>query len=121
MLEIPGTLTTIQYQYADSAVLKRLLIILSACLFQFGCTTLGPDFIKPESPIEAADASLNVTLADYDDVLVSLAGELDLFSDDEIETGTLDKQQERWTSARGDIALNLIAVYKALGGGWSLH
>ena len=46
-----GTLTTIQYQYADSAVFKRLLIILAACLFQFGCTTLGPDFSKPESPI----------------------------------------------------------------------
>lgn len=30
-------------------------------------------------------------------------------------------QQEQWTSARGDIALNLIALYKALGGGWSLR
>ena len=29
-------------------------------------------------------------------------------------------QQEQWTAARGDIALNLIALYKALGGGWSL-
>lgn len=30
-------------------------------------------------------------------------------------------QQDQWTRARGDIALNLIAVYKALGGGWSLR
>lgn len=29
---------------------KRLLIILSLCLFQFGCTKLGPDFVKPETP-----------------------------------------------------------------------
>ncbi len=30
-------------------------------------------------------------------------------------------QQEQWTQARGDIALNLIAMYKALGGGWELR
>jgi outer membrane protein TolC len=34
---------------------------------------------------------------------------------------SLVAQQEQWTRARGDIALNLIAVYKALGGGWSLR
>jgi outer membrane protein TolC len=27
-------------------------------------------------------------------------------------------QQDQWASARGDIAQNLIAIYKALGGGW---
>jgi outer membrane protein TolC len=27
-------------------------------------------------------------------------------------------QQDQWTDARGSIALNLIAMYKALGGGW---
>jgi NodT family efflux transporter outer membrane factor (OMF) lipoprotein len=32
---------------------------------------------------------------------------------------TLVAQQDAWTTARGDIALNLIALYKALGGGWS--
>lgn len=30
-------------------------------------------------------------------------------------------QQDRWISSRGDIALNLIALYKALGGGWELR
>jgi len=30
-------------------------------------------------------------------------------------------QQDRWTSSRGDIALNLIAMYKALGGGWEVR
>ena len=30
-------------------------------------------------------------------------------------------QQDQWTSARGDIALNLIAMYKALGGGWEIR
>jgi NodT family efflux transporter outer membrane factor (OMF) lipoprotein len=32
---------------------------------------------------------------------------------------TLVTQQDAWTAARGDIALNLVALYKALGGGWS--
>ena len=32
---------------------------------------------------------------------------------------TLVAQQDAWTSARGNIALNLVALYKALGGGWS--
>ncbi len=27
-------------------------------------------------------------------------------------------EQDRWTVARGDIAVNLVATYKALGGGW---
>lgn len=30
-------------------------------------------------------------------------------------------QQNRWAAARGDIALNLIAMYKALGGGWEIR
>jgi NodT family efflux transporter outer membrane factor (OMF) lipoprotein len=30
-------------------------------------------------------------------------------------------QQDLWTVARGNIALNLIALYKSLGGGWNLR
>jgi NodT family efflux transporter outer membrane factor (OMF) lipoprotein len=30
-------------------------------------------------------------------------------------------QEGQWTQARGDIALNLVAMYKALGGGWELR
>lgn len=30
-------------------------------------------------------------------------------------------QQDLWTQARGEISLNLIAMYKALGGGWELR
>jgi NodT family efflux transporter outer membrane factor (OMF) lipoprotein len=33
----------------------------------------------------------------------------------------LVNQQDQWTSTRGDIALNLIAMYKALGGGWEVR
>ena len=34
---------------------------------------------------------------------------------------SLVSQQTQWTRARGDIALNLIAMYKALGGGWGMR
>jgi len=30
-------------------------------------------------------------------------------------------EQDRWTDSRGQIALNLIAMYKALGGGWEVR
>lgn len=30
-------------------------------------------------------------------------------------------QQDQWVSTRGDIVLNLIAMYKALGGGWEIR
>jgi len=30
-------------------------------------------------------------------------------------------QQNLWTLARGDISLNIIAMYKALGGSWTLR
>ncbi len=33
----------------------------------------------------------------------------------------LVQQQDRLTSARGDVALNLVAAYKALGGGWQIR
>ena len=29
--------------------------------------------------------------------------------------------QDRWTSSRGEIVLNLVAMYKALGGGWEIR
>ena len=33
----------------------------------------------------------------------------------------LIQQQDQWAQARGDIALGLIAVYRALGGGWEIR
>ncbi len=33
----------------------------------------------------------------------------------------LVEQQDRWVSNRGEILLNLIAMYKALGGGWEIR
>ena len=30
-------------------------------------------------------------------------------------------QEDQWANTRGDIALNLIAMYKAIGGGWEIR
>lgn len=32
--------------------------------------------------------------------------------------GFLSEQQDRLTATRGNVVLNLVAMYKALGGGW---
>lgn len=47
---MPETVITNQYRHRETATVKRLFAILSLCLFQFGCTQLGPDFVKPETP-----------------------------------------------------------------------
>jgi len=47
---MPETATTNRVWQADTVMAKRLFVILSVCLFQFGCTQLGPDFAKPETP-----------------------------------------------------------------------
>jgi hypothetical protein len=39
-----------QHRYLNFLKNKRLLAVLAVCLFQFGCTQLGPDFVKPELP-----------------------------------------------------------------------
>jgi outer membrane protein TolC len=47
-LRFPKTVITNRYQHRQNGAANRLLLIVSVCLFQFGCTQLGPDFVKPE-------------------------------------------------------------------------
>jgi len=47
---MPETVITNQYWHRETATVRRLFVILSVCLFQFGCTQLGPDFTRPETP-----------------------------------------------------------------------
>jgi NodT family efflux transporter outer membrane factor (OMF) lipoprotein len=69
---VPKTVIIKHYRYRETAVLKRLLILISACVFQFGCTKLGPDFVKPEAPVanqwlETEEASIKADAADFSD------------------------------------------------------
>jgi hypothetical protein len=34
---------------------------------------------------------------------------------------SLANQQDTWTATRGDAVINLVALYKALGGGWQIR
>ncbi|MGO9922166.1 MAG: efflux transporter outer membrane subunit [Isosphaeraceae bacterium] len=64
--------------------------------------------------VEAAKAATDVGVAQY------RAGTIDFNRVFNLET-TQVQQQDQLASAQGDIALNLIAVYRALGGGWELR
>ncbi|MGO9465928.1 MAG: efflux transporter outer membrane subunit [Isosphaeraceae bacterium] len=64
--------------------------------------------------VDAAKAATEVGVAQY------RAGTIDFNRVFNLET-TLVQQQDQLASAQGDIALNLIAVYRAIGGGWQLR
>jgi NodT family efflux transporter outer membrane factor (OMF) lipoprotein len=64
--------------------------------------------------VEAAKAATDVGVAQY------RAGTIDFNRVFNLET-TQVQQQDQLSSAQGDIALNLIAVYRAIGGGWELR
>jgi NodT family efflux transporter outer membrane factor (OMF) lipoprotein len=64
--------------------------------------------------VTAASAATEVGVAQY------RTGTIDFNRVFNLET-TQVQQQDRLATAQGDIALNLIAVYRALGGGWELR
>jgi NodT family efflux transporter outer membrane factor (OMF) lipoprotein len=64
--------------------------------------------------VSAAAAATEVGVAQY------RIGTIDFNRVFNLETAQV-QQQDRLATAQGDIALNLIAVYRALGGGWELR
>jgi len=64
--------------------------------------------------VSAAKAATEVGIAQY------RAGTIDFNRVFNLET-TQVQQQDQLATAQGDIALNLIAVYRAIGGGWELR
>jgi NodT family efflux transporter outer membrane factor (OMF) lipoprotein len=67
-----------------------------------------------DDSVEASQRSVDLSLAQYRDGLVDYIRVLD-------SERFLVQQQDRLTAARGDIALNLIGMYRALGGGWQMR
>lgn len=61
--------------------------------------------------VKASERSVNLANIQYRDGAVDYQRVLDT-------QRALVSVQDSWTVARGDIALNLVATYKALGGGW---
>jgi len=64
-----------------------------------------------EQAVEAALRSLDIATIQYREGLVDFERVLD-------SQRTLFSQQERLVASRGNVSLNLIALYKAMGGGW---
>lgn len=64
--------------------------------------------------VDAALRSVNLALVQYRDGVTDYQRVIDTQT-------SLVNQQDLWTQTRGDIVLNLIASYKALGGGWQIR
>ncbi len=64
-----------------------------------------------DAAVQAAQRSLDIATIQYREGLVDFQRVLD-------SQRTLFSQQERLVASRGNVTLNLIALYKALGGGW---
>jgi outer membrane protein TolC len=64
--------------------------------------------------VDAAARTVDITKEQYNQ------GEVD-FTPVFLFESTLTQQQDEWAVSQGDIALGLIAVYRALGGGWQIR
>ncbi len=64
--------------------------------------------------VDAAARSVELALLQYRDGVTDYQRVIDTQS-------SLVNQQDRWTQTRGDISSNLIAMYRALGGGWQIR
>ena len=66
------------------------------------------------SSVEASKRSVDLSLLQYREGLVDYQRVLDT-------QRVLTRSQEIYTATRGDIVINLVAMYKALGGGWQIR
>lgn len=64
--------------------------------------------------VQASQRSVDLSMLQYKEGLVDYQRVLDT-------QRFLTDQQDAWTATRGDVVLNLVAMYKALGGGWQIR
>jgi outer membrane protein TolC len=64
--------------------------------------------------VQASQRSVDLSLLQYKEGLVDYQRVLDT-------QRFLTDQQDIWTATRGDVILNLIGMYKAMGGGWQIR
>ena len=64
--------------------------------------------------VDAAQRALDLSMLQYEEGLVDYNRVLD-------STTALTTQQDNYTATRGDVSTYLIAMYKALGGGWQMR
>ena len=64
--------------------------------------------------VKAAERSVDLSMFQYKEGMVDYQRVLD-------SQRFLSDQQDGWTATRGEVILNLVALYKALGGGWQIR
>jgi NodT family efflux transporter outer membrane factor (OMF) lipoprotein len=64
--------------------------------------------------VKASQRSVDLSMLQYKEGLVDYQRVLD-------SQRFLTDQQDAWTATRGDVILNLVSMYKALGGGWQIR
>ncbi len=64
--------------------------------------------------VKASQRSVDLSMLQYREGLVDYQRVLDT-------QRFLTDQQDSWTATRGEVILNLVALYKALGGGWQIR
>ncbi|RLA05723.1 MAG: transporter, partial [Gammaproteobacteria bacterium] len=64
--------------------------------------------------VDSSNRSVDLSLIQYRDGVTDYTRVLN-------SQDFLVQQQDNYTAVRGDIALNLISMYKALGGGWEIR
>jgi len=64
--------------------------------------------------VKASQRSVDLSMLQYKEGMVDYQRVLD-------SQRVLSDSQDAWTATRGDAILNLIALYKALGGGWQIR
>jgi NodT family efflux transporter outer membrane factor (OMF) lipoprotein len=64
--------------------------------------------------VKASQRSVGLSMLQYKEGLVDYQRVLD-------SQRFLTDQQDAWTATRGDVVLNLVSMYKALGGGWQIR
>jgi len=64
--------------------------------------------------VKASQRSVALSMLQYKEGLVDYQRVLDT-------QRFLTDQQDAWTATRGDVILNLVSLYKALGGGWQIR
>jgi NodT family efflux transporter outer membrane factor (OMF) lipoprotein len=67
-----------------------------------------------DDAVEAYKRSVDLSLLQYKEGLVDFQRVLDAQQN-------LVQQQDNWVATTGDVGLNLISLYKALGGGWEMR
>ncbi len=64
--------------------------------------------------MKAAQRSSDISLIQYTAGIIAYESVL-------TSTQSLSRQQDQYAQTKGNIALNLVAMYKALGGGWEVR